>query len=57
MIGDITVADNVAIGANAVVIKGIYDEGTTWAGVPARLISYNSSQSNISSMVFNDGTI
>ena len=45
--GDITIADDVAIGANAVVIRSITEPGTTWAGVPARKISNHSSRSNL----------
>ncbi len=52
IIGDITVADDVAIGANAVVIKSITEPGTTWAGVPARKISSNSSRCNLNSDLF-----
>lgn len=39
IIGGIKIADNVVIGANAVVVKDITEPGTTWAGVPARKIS------------------
>ena len=49
IIGDITVADDVAIGANAVVVKSITEPGTTWAGVPAKKVSSNNSHSNLSS--------
>ena len=48
IIGDVSIADNVAIGANAVVVKSITEPGTTWAGVPARKISSNDSHSNLS---------
>ena len=47
VMGDITIADDVAIGANAVVIRSITEPGTTWAGVPARNISNHSSRSNL----------
>lgn len=47
ILGDITVADDVAIGANAVVVKSITEPGTTWGGVPAKKISDKGSQSNI----------
>lgn len=52
VIGDISVADNVAIGANAVVVKSITEEGTTWGGVPARKISDNDSRSNLCRELF-----
>lgn len=44
IIGDITIADDVVIGANAVVVKSILEPGTTWAGVPAKKISNKSSE-------------
>ena len=39
VLGGITVADHVRIGANALVIKSIDEPNTTWAGVPAKKIS------------------
>ena len=39
IIGPVTVADGVCIAANAVVIKSIDEENTTWGGVPAKKIS------------------
>ena len=48
VIGDIHIADDVVIGANAVVVKSIDEPGTTWAGVPARKISDRNSSSNLS---------
>lgn len=54
IIGDISIADDVAIGANAVVVKSILEKGTTWGGVPARKISNNSSRSNLSKALFAD---
>lgn len=38
ILGDVTIADNVRVGANAVVTKSIIDSDTTWVGVPARKI-------------------
>ncbi len=52
IIGDITIADNVAIGAGSVVVKSIEEQGTTWAGVPARKISDNDSKPHLSPMLF-----
>lgn len=43
IIGDIVIADDVAIGAGAVVVKPITESNTTWAGVPAKKISSNGS--------------
>ncbi len=51
IIGDIHIADDVAIGANAVVVKSIDEQGTTWGGVPARKISNNNSHSNLNKML------
>lgn len=39
IIGNISVADDVVIGANAVVVKSITEPGTTWAGNPAKKVS------------------
>lgn len=52
IIGDIHIADDVAIGANAVVVKSIYESGTTWAGNPARKVSDNNSHSNLAPGLF-----
>lgn len=38
VIGDITIADNVKIGANAVVTKSCFETGATLVGVPAHKI-------------------
>ena len=47
LIGAITIANDVQIGANAVVVKSIMEPATTWGGVPARKISGRSSESNL----------
>ena len=47
IIGDISIADGVNIGANAVVVKSITEPKTSWGGVPARKLSDHSSESNI----------
>lgn len=52
IIGGIHIADNVAIGANAVVVRDIDEPGTTWAGVPAKKVSNNSSRAYISPLVW-----
>lgn len=52
ILGDITVANGVCIGAGAVVVHSIVEENTTWAGVPAKKISDNSSTANLSKMLF-----
>lgn len=43
ILGDITVADRTAIGANAVVNKSVAEEDVTVAGVPARIIGHGGS--------------
>ena len=52
IIGDISIADDVAIAANAVVTKSITEKGTTWGGIPARKISDHDSHSNLSKLLF-----
>lgn len=39
VLGKIRIADDVVIGANAVVTKDILEPGTTWGGIPARKIA------------------
>ena len=53
ILGNVTIADDVALGANAVVVKDITTPKTTWGGVPARKISDNDSHSNLSKLLFN----
>ena len=43
IIGNISIADDVVIGANAVVLKSIIEPSTTWAGNPAKKVSDNGS--------------
>ncbi|MBT0889312.1 hypothetical protein KJR38_03095 [Streptococcus lutetiensis] len=38
IIGNVTIADGIKIGANAVVNKSFYEEGITIVGVPARKV-------------------
>lgn len=52
VIGAVRIADNVAVGANAVVTKDIEESGTTWAGIPAKKISDQGSRSNLCSALF-----
>lgn len=40
--GNITIADNIAIGANSVVNKSFHESGITIAGVPAKKVSNKS---------------
>lgn len=44
ILGGIRIADDVAIGANAVVVKDILEPGTTWGGIPARRVSNKNSK-------------
>ena len=44
LIGDIRIGNNVAIGANAVVVKTCNDNHVTLAGVPAKIISRHGSE-------------
>lgn len=52
VIGAVCIADDVAVGANAVVTKDITEPGTTWAGAPARKISEHNSHSNLCPALF-----
>lgn len=47
IIGPVKIAEDVAVGAGAVVTKDITEAGTTWAGVPAKKISDKNSHSNL----------
>ena len=47
LIGNISIADDVSIAAGCVVVRSIFESGTTWGGVPAKKISDNDSHSNI----------
>lgn len=52
VIGAVTIADDVAVGAGAVVTRDITEPGTTWAGVPAIKISDKDSHSNLCKDLF-----
>lgn len=54
IIGDLKIASDVAIGANAVVVKDINESGTTWGGIPARKLSNHNSHSNLCAKLFAD---
>lgn len=47
IIGDVVIADDVAIGANAVVSKSVLTPGVTVGGIPAKIISNNGSDKYI----------
>lgn len=52
VIGAVKIADDVAVGAGAVVTKDILEPGTTWAGVPAKKISDKNSHSSLCADLF-----
>lgn len=52
VIGTVSIADDVAVGAGAVVTRDITEPGTTWGGVPARKISDKNSHSNLCGALF-----
>lgn len=52
VIGAVRIADDVAVGANAVVTQDILEAGTTWAGAPARKISDNNSHASLCQALF-----
>ncbi len=54
VIGAIRIADDVAVGANAVVTRDILEAGTTWAGAPARKISDKDSHSSLCQSLFGE---
>ncbi len=54
IVGDVTIADGVCLGAGAVVVKSITEPNTTWGGVPARKISDNSAHHMLNPKLFED---
>ena len=54
IIGGVSIADDVAIGANAVVVKDILEPATSHAGVPSHKTSNHSSHPYIDKRVLND---
>lgn len=54
VIGAVRIADDVAVGANAVVTRDILEAGTTWAGAPARKISDKDSHSSLCQSLFGE---
>lgn len=54
VVGGVHIANDVAIGAGAVVTRDITEPGTTWAGAPARKISDNDSHANLCRELFFD---
>lgn len=56
IIGNISICSFVSIGANAVVVKSICESHSTWAGVPAKMISSQDSLINLSPLIEKDLT-
>lgn len=54
IVGDISIADGVCLGAGAVVVKSITEPNSTWGGVPAKKISDNSSRTLLSDLLFDN---
>lgn len=54
IIGDIHLGDNIAVGANAVVIKSCEKNGVTLAGIPAKIISTKGSEGFIKKTVIRE---
>lgn len=52
IIGAVEIADDIAIGANAVVTNSILESGTTWGGIPAKKISNSNSHANLNKRLF-----
>ncbi len=52
VIGAVRIADDVAVGANAVVTRDIPEAGTTWAGAPAHKISDSDSHASLCQALF-----
>ena len=52
--GEITIADDVCLGAGAVVVKSITEPGTTWGGIPAKKISDSSSRKMLNPKLFEE---
>ncbi|TPF93366.1 serine O-acetyltransferase [Bifidobacterium sp. UTBIF-78] len=57
VIGKVSVADDVAIGANAVVVHDVPTPGITVAGVPARQVSSHDSHANLNPMLAEHGLL
>lgn len=51
IIGDIILADDIAVGANAVVVKSCETSKVTLAGVPAKVVSHKGSANNLSRLI------
>lgn len=54
VIGAVKIADDIAVGANAVVVKSFDRGGVTVAGVPAKIVSSHSSRVNLNPDLFED---
>ena len=54
IIGNITIADDVCIGAGSVLVNDVLEKGITVAGVPTKKISENNSHSNLNPALFRE---
>lgn len=54
IIGDIYISDNIAIGANSVVVHSFLESNITIAGNPAKKINNNNSYSNLNKDIVNE---
>lgn len=52
IIGNVKIAADIAIGANAVVVSSFEEPGITIGGIPAKKISNNNSHSNLNENIF-----
>lgn len=57
VIGDVKLADDIAVGANAVVVKSSEPGGVSLGGCPARIISSNDSHSNLNQLLKKEGLL
>jgi len=51
ILGNVEIADNIAIGANSVVVDSFSEPGTTIAGIPAKKVANKGSTAYINEMV------
>ena len=57
VIGDVEIADDIAVGANAVVVKSVEQSGVSLGGCPARIISSNDSHSNLNPLLIKENLL
>lgn len=52
IVGDVAIADNVIVGANALVNKSILQPGVTVGGIPAKIISEHGLSNYLNARLF-----